>query len=185
MVTVPVYVPSYALSGDTHHVAVGDHVSWELAVIDVYLPDCLLALAAVHAVTETAQPVNPPYYWTSAMVGGSYVRRGSFVAWWEVDHPAGEEVQLRPVCAIGDSRLPDGGVPEASGVITRIYWALDLLRQRSDGPWERIPGVGLVEMDSTDQEPDQESTAYFPTSDTDATDGRWRHIGWIATLQCE
>ena len=54
MVTVPVYVPSYDLSGDTHHVAVGDHVSWRLAVIDVYLPDCLLA--TVHAVTETAQP---------------------------------------------------------------------------------------------------------------------------------
>jgi hypothetical protein len=184
MTTVPVYVPSYGLSGDTHDVAVGDHVSWELAVIDVYLPECLLQSLRLR--TEVANPVKPPDYWTDELVTGTYVRHGNFVAWWEEDEPGGREVQLRPVCAIGDSRLPEGDIPEATGVITRMYWGLDLLRQRPDGPWDSIPGVGLIPVDSTDARPKQSSfRAYFPSAGVDVNDGRWRHIGWIAMLHCD
>jgi hypothetical protein len=67
-----------------------------------------------------------------------------------------------------------------------LYWALDLLRQRPDGRWESVPGVGLIEVDSTDVEPVQEKTfrAYLPSADLDPNDGHWRHIAWIAMLQC-
>jgi hypothetical protein len=179
VVTVPVYVPSYGLSGDTHHVAVGDQVAWQLAVVDVYLPECLVT--TIEAVAEPAEPPYPPssYYPT-------LLRRGSFAAWWDAGRLVGEKVELRPVCAIGDSGLPDEGVPEAAGVVARLYWAMDLLRQRPDGPWDSVPGVGLVEVDSTDVSPDQESfPAYFPTAGVDPNDGSWRHIGWIAMLRCE
>lgn len=183
MVTVPTYVPSYDLSGDTHRVAVGDQVAWELALIDVYLPEWLLE--SVRATAEAAEPVDPPYYWTDAMRTGSYVRHGSFVAYSPTDHAPGEEVELRPICAIGDSDLPDGGIPVSTGIITRVYRAADLLRQRPDGPWESVPGIGLVEVPSTEVEPDGERFyAYFPSADVDPTDGQWRHIGWIAMLKC-
>lgn len=185
MVTVPVFVPSYDLSGVTHRVAVGDRVEWALAVIDEwYVPEFLLQ--AFEAVTEVAEPLDPPSYWTESLITGSYVRHGSFVAWWQLDHPPGEEVQLRPFCAIGDSRLPEGGIPKATGVVSHLYWALDLLRQRPDGPWDRVPGLGLLEVDSTEVDPEQETfRAYFPSTGVDTNDGRWRHIGWIAMLQCE
>jgi hypothetical protein len=33
-----------------------------------------------------------------------------------------------------------------------LYWALALYRQRHDGRWESVPGVGLTEVESTEVE---------------------------------
>jgi hypothetical protein len=114
------------------------------------------------------------------------LRNRSFAAWWDAGRLVGERVEVRPVCAIGDSRIPDEGVPEAAGVVARLYWAMDLLRQRPEGPWNSVPGIGLIAVDSTDASPDHEGfSAYFPTAGVDPNDGRWRHIGWVAMLRCE
>jgi hypothetical protein len=178
VVTVPVYVPSYGMSGETHVLAVGDQVEWELAVIDLYLPDHLL-----HTFSAHAEPAEPPYPASDYLP--TLVREGGFVAWWDPGQAVGDEVELRPVCAIGDSRLPDEAIPQARGTVERLFWALDLLRQRSGGPWDSAPGIGLVEVASTEVVPDQPSfPAYFPTA-TSPTDGSWRHIGWIAMLRCD
>ncbi len=178
VVTVPVYVPSYAWSGDTHVVTVGDRVAWELSVLDMYLPEHLL-----QTVTVTLERVDSRY--PSVNWYQTLVRHGSFVAWWDAGRPVSGDVELRPVCAVGDPRK-DEAIPEATGTVTRLFWALDLLRQRPDGPWDRVPGIGLVEVPSTTVDPDQESfTAYFPgEAPADAQDGHWRHLGWIAMLQC-
>jgi hypothetical protein len=178
VLTVPVYVPSYDQSGDTHVVGVGDEVSWQLAVHEEYLPDHLLA-----TIEASAAPAEPPY--PASNYYPTLLREGSFVAWWDAGRPVAGRVELRAGFAIGDSRLPDEGVPEARGVVDRLFWALDLLRQRRDGPWDRVPGLGLVEVESTQVAPDQEGfTAYFPAAGVDANDGYWRHIGWIAMLRC-
>jgi hypothetical protein len=180
-VRVPVYVPSFAWSGITFEVSVGDAVSWTLAVTDdIFLPEHLLDAAEVEA-----RPFDDPlpsldYYPT-------LVRRGSFVAWWDADRPVAGRVMLKAPCSMHDSRLPSEDVPTANGTILQLHWALDHLRQRSDGVWgDIVRGIGLVEVPSTDYEPDQPSfKAYFPTSDIPELTGRWRHIGWIATLECQ
>ena len=178
MVTVPVYVPAYGLSGDTHHVEVGDHVAWVLSLIDNFLPEHLLSTVDVEVETYEGADAPPGYH--------SYlVRHGGFVAWTDRD-PRVDQTQasLRPVCAIGDSSIPDDRVPEAEGEVVALYWGLDLLRQRPSGPWDSVPGIGLVEVASTEADPDQASfTAYFPSSGVDPDDGHWRHIGWIAMLR--
>jgi hypothetical protein len=178
MLTVPVYLPSYDQSGETHVVAVGDRVSWELAVIDAYLPEHLL-----ETLDASAEPADSPY--PPSDYYPTMLQKGSFAAWWDASRPVVGRVELRAAFRIGDSRLPDEGVPAAEGVVTRLHWALDLLRQRSDGPWESVPGLGLVEVRSTEDEVAGESfTAYFPAAEMDASEGQWRHIGWIAILQC-
>jgi hypothetical protein len=178
VLTVPVYVPRYGLSGDTYVASVGDEVSWELAVTDNWVPDHLLT--TIEASAEPAEPALPSseYYPT-------LLRERTFSAWWDAGRPVSGRVELSPVLALGDSRLPDCGVPDAQGVVTQMYWALDVLRQREDGPWDSLPGLGLVEVAGTDDEPDRPGfTAYFPTPGVDVTDGCWRHIGWFAMLQC-
>jgi hypothetical protein len=77
------------------------------------------------------------------------------------------------------------GVPAASGTVVQLHWALDHIRQRSDGVWgDIVRGIGLVEVPSTEAEPDQpDFKAYFPTGEVPELTGRWRHKGWIATLE--
>lgn len=178
MATVPVFVPSYEQSGDTHVVDVGDRVSWELAAVDAYLPPHLVR--PTDAIAEPAESPLPSlnYYPT-------LVRQGDFVAWWDADEPVTGRVQLRLLFRIGDSRLPEDGVPPSRGVVTQMYCAFDLLRQRPDGPWDSVPGLGVVEVTSTEVWPAEGFTAYFPDEGVDVNDGQWRHVGWVAMLRCD
>lgn len=122
MVTVPVFVPSYDQSGETHVVAVGDRVSWELAAVDAYLPPHLVR--QTDAIAEPAESPLPSlnYYPT-------LVRQGAFVAWWDADEPVTGRVQARLLFRIGDSRLPEEGVPPSRGVVHA-----DVLRLRPSPP---------------------------------------------------
>ena len=179
MVEVPVYVPSYGMSGCTHVVAVGDSVEWELAVVETYLPPHLL-----HTVDTKARPSEEPA--PAVNYFPTLLRSGKFEAWWNPARPVGDHVAFRGVLAIDDSDLPEQGRPLAQGTISQLFWALDLLRQRPDGPWEPIPGIGLIEVDSTEVPPAPNGfTAYFPAADVDVNDGQWRHVGWIAMLRCD
>lgn len=177
--TVAVYVPSHGLSGDSHDVEVGERVVWELAVVDVFLPGHLLETLDV-AVEPAEEPVPAVNSFPVLM------RVGPLVAWWDPQQPVSGRVNVRAAFSIGDSRLPPEGIPATEGVVVGLYWALDLLRQRADGPWDSVPGIGLVEVGSTRTEPAQDDfTAYFPAEGAEGSDGRWRHIGWIAMLQCD
>lgn len=178
MPTVPVYVPSYDQSGETHVVNVGGRFVWELAVMDTFLPDHLLD--TVDAVTEPAgEPFAPADYFPVL------IRVGTLTAWWDPGRPVSGTIKLHTGFSIGDSRLPPEGIPTTEGIVVGLYRAVDLLRQRPAGPWDAVPGIGLAEVSSTRVDPDQGFTAYFPAKGVDTTDGQWRHIGWIAMLQCD
>lgn len=177
-VRVPIYVPSFDFSGITFMVSVGDAVSWQLAVTDdLFVPAHLLKPVEVQA-EPFDDPLPPEYYPT-------VVRRGSFVAWWDSNRPVSGSVTLNAPCSMHDSRLPSEDFPLASGTVVRLHWALTHLRQRSDGLWgDLVRGIGLVDVPSTEYRPDQPSlTGYFPTADAPELTGRWRHIGWIATVE--
>src|ERR671930_2513058 len=97
VLTVPVYVPSYDQSGETHRLAVGDRVAWELAVADGYFPDPFLA-----TVRATAEPAI-----SSGPAGGTFLRRGGLAAWWDPGRPVSGTVELRAWFWMDDSRRPD------------------------------------------------------------------------------
>ncbi|HEY1520378.1 MAG TPA: hypothetical protein VGL78_18905 [Solirubrobacteraceae bacterium] len=104
-------------------------------------------------------------------------------AWWDAARPVSGNVQLRAWFWIGDSRLPDEGVPETVGTMRQLYWAERLLRPRTDGPWDLVPGIGLTEVESTEVDSVPGFTAYFPETEADVNDGRWEHSGWIAMIE--
>jgi hypothetical protein len=83
-----------------------------------------------------------------------------------------------------DSRRPDE-TPETVGTVRRLYWALDLPRQRQDGPWERVPALGLREVESTEVDSVDGFSAYCPEANVDTNGASWRHIGWIALLEVD
>jgi len=117
VITVPTYIPSYDLSGDTHHVALGDHVVWQLSLIDVHLPECLLE--TVRATAEPADPIDPPYYWTEAHKTGSYVRHGGFVAWSHIDHAPVRACRSALTEAAGTTATAGRAVLARSGSLPR------------------------------------------------------------------
>jgi hypothetical protein len=179
-VIVPVYVPSFAWSGLTFEVAVGDQVRWNLIVSeDRFVPEHLLE--TIEAEAEPKEPQIPPDYYPAL------VRSGSFAAWWEADHLVTGKIKLRAAFSMHDSRFPPDPFPQASGKIVGLHWALDHLRQPPDGVWGLIVrGIGLVQVESTQDVPDQPGfTFYLPTAEVPEFDGRWRHKGWIAMLECD
>jgi len=181
MFTVPVYIPSYSQSGDTHVVVVGDSVSWELSLAETYVPEHLATTLRFEAAPAGKSWVpysgNPTLRWHPTVL-----RRGALTAWWTAEREVSGDIDLRALFRIGDSRLPEEGVPETEGRIRKLYWAFGLYRQRHDGPWETVPGVGLREAESTQFNAIENFTAYFPHAGVDVNDGRWEHVGWIALL---
>jgi hypothetical protein len=175
-VRAPVLVPSFFWCGIEFEVSVGDTVSWQLAVTDdIWAPEHLLATVEVEAESLGDYPMVPGYH-------PYIVRRGSFVAWWDAHRPLSGPVTFKELCHLEDSRLPED-MPAATGTVTQMYWALD--QWPSEPTQAFVPGMGLVEVPSTDYRPDQPGfKAHFPPGGIPEQPS-WRHLGWIAMVEFE